>query len=260
MMLQMTAAPPHSAHRLAETYRRLAGICEALSVDVLTSGQSFPAREEGWVRASELAGRADVLVAAEAARIEAEHGCAPRTHVAASRLLHHYLWSACLLLSGPWYLTGQVPRLRAEDLSIEIATGDLAARPGAAGPGAERELRDAVAEHVEPVLDAFQPYVKRGPRALWGMVTDDLVSGIWYLGRMLGEEERAARAAAAVLPGGTPTFPGAADFRRLPGTDGRTHLTRTRLGCCLYYAIRPADTCLTCPRTGDAERVRRLES
>ncbi|GAA0689881.1 (2Fe-2S)-binding protein [Kitasatospora atroaurantiaca] len=259
-MLQMTAVPPHAADRLAETYRQLAGIGGGLRVDLMTSGQPFPKREDGWVRASALAGGVDALIAAEAARIEAEHGCAPRMHVAASRLLHHYLWSACLLLSGPWYLTGQVPRLRPEDLAIEVSTGDLAVRPGVAEPGGERELREAVAGYVEPALDAFQPYVKRGPRALWGMVTDDLVSGIWYLGRMLDEEERAAEVAAAVLPGDTPPFLGAADFRRLPGTDGRTHLTRTRLGCCLYYAIRPADTCLTCPRTGDAERVRRLEA
>ena len=33
---------------------------------------------------------------------------------------------------------------------------------------------------------------------------------------------------------------------------------RPRLGCCLHYTIRPAEACLTCPRTGDDERLRRL--
>ncbi|MEU6233969.1 (2Fe-2S)-binding protein, partial [Kitasatospora sp. NPDC047058] len=68
----------------------------------------------------------------------------------------------------------------------------------------------------------------------------------------------AVRAAGAVLPGGTQPLLGAADFRLLHGPDGRSHHTRTRLGCCLYYAIRPDGACLTCPRTPDDERLRRL--
>jgi hypothetical protein len=179
----------------------------------------------------------------------------PRSHVAASRLLHHYLWSAGLLLSGPWYLTGRIPRLRADELWIEPATGALAYRPGESSPGGADELRAAAAGHLGPVLAAFRPHVRRGPHALWGMAADDLASGIWYLGRMLGEEDRAVGVASAVLPGDTPPFPGAADFRRLPSGQW----TRTRQGCCLYYAVQPPDACLTCPRTTDAERVRRME-
>ncbi|MGH3323710.1 MAG: (2Fe-2S)-binding protein, partial [Streptomyces sp.] len=100
---------------------------------------------------------------------------------------------------------------------------------------------------------------RRGRRALWGMVADDLISGIWYLGRMLGQEERAVRAATELLPSGIPPFPGGAAFRRLEGRGGEQHPTRTRLGCCLYYTIRPAEACITCPRTCDAERLSRLE-
>ncbi|MBO1417226.1 (2Fe-2S)-binding protein [Streptomyces sp. FH025] len=130
------------------------------------------------------------------------------------------------------------------------------------------------------------------------MVTDDLASAVWYLGRMLGardtgpsgtgsndtgpnetgangngpdgaesdgagpdgaEEDAAVAAAEALLPGGTLPLPGAADFRRLRTPDGREHHTRTRLGCCLYYAVEPgAAACLTCPRTTDEERLRRF--
>jgi hypothetical protein len=72
---------------------------------------------------------------------------------------------------------------------------------------------------------------------------------------MLGEEDRAVAVASAVLPGDTPPFPGAAGFRRLASGPW----TRTRAGCCLYYAVQPPDACLTCPRTTDAERLRRLE-
>ncbi|MER5866105.1 (2Fe-2S)-binding protein [Kitasatospora sp. NPDC002040] len=241
---------------LAETLRSVITTCGTLRVTLA----SEPTPGQGWLRASGLTAGAERLIAAEAARIEAGHGRAPRTDVAASRLLHHYLWSAGLLFSGPWYLTGQLPAIRPEDVWIEVATGDLMVRPTGSAPGGEAELRAAVAAHFAPVLDAFKPFVKRGPRALWGMATDDLVSGIWYLGKMRGEEEYAVRVAEAVLPGDTAPFPGAADFRRLAGTGGRSHLTRTRLGCCLYYAVEPPDACVTCPRTCDADRVRRLEA
>jgi hypothetical protein len=62
-----------------------------------------------------------------------------------------------------------------------------------------------------------------------------------------------------VVPGPVPPFPGGADFRRLTGRDGQSYPTRTRLGCCLFYTIRPAEACGTCPRTCDAERLHRLE-
>ncbi|MFI9274527.1 (2Fe-2S)-binding protein [Kitasatospora sp. NPDC052896] len=268
---------PVAAGLLADSWRRVADCAPALDVTVLTAAR--PTAPAGWlplIGSAEQVGRA---IAGEADRIRVAHGCEPPLPVAASRLLHHYLWSLGVLAGGPWYLERRVPRLRPELLRTDPATGALAVRPSgfaclpddpAAGrPGVrvlpgeaalQAELRSAVAESAEPLLAAFRPVLCRGPRALWGMVADDLASALWYLGRMRGEEERAVAAATAVLPGGTPPFPGAADFRRLPGTRGGTHLTRTRLGCCLYYAIRPADACLTCPRTTDAERVRRLEA
>ncbi|MEU9131109.1 (2Fe-2S)-binding protein [Kitasatospora sp. NPDC048540] len=256
-MLQLTAGQPCRTDELAETYRLLFAACDGvLRVELARR----PMAGGNWRRADTLACAAEEMVAAESARITAEHGRTPREHVAASRALHTYLWAACLLISGPWYLEGRVPRLRAMDLWVDPSDGRLALSPGEWAPGGEAELRTAVAEHLGPVLAAFQPYVRRGPRALWGMAADDLVSGIWYLGRLLGEEDRAVEAAEAVLPGGTPPFPGAAAFRRLTGTAGRTHWTRTRAGCCLYYAIRPDDACVTCPRTTDEERVRRLEA
>jgi hypothetical protein len=160
----MTAVMVSPDERLAETYRSVISTCGTLRVSL----HEGPTPGQGWLRLSELTAGTEALVAAEAARIEAEHGSAPRTHVAASRLLHHYLWSAGLLFSGPWYLTGELPVLRPEDVWIEIATGDLTIRPSGSAPADEAGLRAAVAAHVEPVLTAFQPFVKRGPRALWG--------------------------------------------------------------------------------------------
>lgn len=215
---------------------------------------------------------------AEAARIAVDHPGAPRPHVVAARALHGALWSVSLLLSGPWYLERRVPLLAPHavrhDLTrnrYEVTPGGFACLPGdrAAGlPGVRvmpdeealrGALRDGLADLVQPLLTAIAPVFRRGPRALWGMAGDDLLSGVWTLGRALGEEEHAVRVAGELLPYAIAPYPAGADFRRLTGRAGRTHLTRTRTGCCLYYAIRPAEPCGTCPRTGDTERLRRLE-
>ncbi|WP_308222342.1 (2Fe-2S)-binding protein [Kitasatospora sp. A2-31] len=254
---------------LAADYRRLVELCPALALTLLAADDPDPAPAQGWHSAARLADDPTSLaeaLAGESARIAplaAEHGTSPRPHVAASRLLHHYVWSACLLIVGPWHLARRVPVIDPRDLWLHAPTGDLALRPRSHRtlPGDDElraELRAAVVAHVEPLLTAFAGPTRRGTRALWGMVTDDLASAVWYLGRMLGEEAAAVAAAAAVLPGGTRPLPGAADFRVLRGTDGREHHTRTRLGCCLYYAIRPDSACLTCPRTSDEERLRRF--
>jgi hypothetical protein len=245
---------------LADTYHRLARLSEAFSVTVLDGGHPAGSVGGTWLSAAELAASPQALDAAvdgETARILAGYGHAAPPHVAAARLLHGHLWSAGLLVSGPWYLTGRVPRLAPDRLWTDPATGALAVVPGSwdeprVADGAEA-VRAAYAEYAGPLLDAFGPRTRRGPRALWGMAADDLISGIWYLGRTLGEEARALLVADSLMPGG-------AGFRMLRGASGRNHPTRTRAGCCLYYTIRPAETCLTCPRMGDGERLRRLDA
>ncbi|WP_329123454.1 (2Fe-2S)-binding protein [Streptomyces sp. NBC_01353] len=276
-----TAAAPHavsSTAALTGTYGRVITLCDAL--DARTALPGRPSAE--CVTGADLAQDEDALDAfihAEAVRIHERHGHSPRRDVAASRALHDYLWSVSLLMSGPWHLERRVPRLHPAEVRLDLTTAGFEVAPGsdfaclsddpAAGlPGARvigheealrAELRAVVVDHVRPLVAAIGTHLRRGPRALWGMVADDLVSGIWYLGRMLDREDEAVRAATELLPHGIPPFPGGADFRRLTGTGGLGHHTRTRLGCCLYYKLDQAQACLTCPRTCDAERVRRLE-
>ncbi|MFF1792399.1 (2Fe-2S)-binding protein [Kitasatospora sp. NPDC058243] len=266
-MIPGTPLPVAPTSTLPGDYRRLRELCPVLELRLLDADEPDPRAADGWYSGAELAADERALAAAlagEEERIAAEHGRAPRPHVTASRLLHHYVWSACLLIAGPWHLARKVPLVDPADLWLHAPTGDLALRPRGhvTLPGDDElraELRAAVVAHVEPVLAAFAAPSRRRDRALWGMVTDDLASAVWYLGRMLGEEDAAVVAAEAVLPGGTLPLPGAADFRRLHTPDGRGHHTRTRLGCCLYYAVKPeAAACLTCPRTSDEERLRRF--
>ncbi|MFF8841860.1 (2Fe-2S)-binding protein [Streptomyces sp. NPDC015127] len=269
----LTAASP-----LTGTYLRLRACCEALNVRIASPGPAAGGHL-GGAEAAESKEALHAFVDAEAARIRERHGLTARRDVAASRALHGYLWPVGLLMSGPWYLERRVPRIRPGEIRLDLATGAVevsptsgfaclpddpaALLPGARVVGHEEalraELRSAVADHVRPLLTAIGPVARRGPRALWGMVADDLVSGIWYLGRVLDQEERAVRAATELLPTGIPPFPGGAAFRRLTGREGQRHPTRTRLGCCLYYALDPDQACLTCPRTCDAERLQRLQ-
>ncbi|MFC9245937.1 (2Fe-2S)-binding protein [Streptomyces sp. NPDC057136] len=277
------AAPPtgpaaRSATPLAATYMRLVAHCETLRVSLTPPGTTTPQLGPTVTDLATSPPRLAAFVEAESARIRTRHDHTPRPHVAASRALHDYLWSVCLLMGGAWHLDRRVPRVHPDDVQIDLATGVLHITPGtfaclpddpAAGlPGTRvladeedlrTELRTAVADHVGPLLTAIAPQLRRGPRALWGMVGDDLVSAIWYLGRMLGEEEEALRATEALLPGPLAPFPAGAAFRHLTTRDGTQHPTRTRLGCCLYYTIRPTEACITCPRTCDKERLRRLE-
>jgi hypothetical protein len=170
-----------------------------------------------------------------------------------------------------------VPRIPVADVAFQRALGHLTLRvreficlpddPAAVLPGARvvpdeaalrAEVLAAVADHIGPVLDGFGPRMRRGRRALWGMATDEIVEGLWYIAHLLGEERRAMAELEALLPGTTKPYVGSAGFRDLGGPNGESLPTRDRASCCLFYTLRPEDTCVTCPRTCDADRVRKL--
>ncbi|MFD3541558.1 (2Fe-2S)-binding protein [Streptomyces sp. NPDC058662] len=260
-------------------YARLGEVFSGLRVTELAAHEPAP-RGAGWVGADELsAGGAalDAFLAWDNAQVLRDYGQQARPDVIASFGLHRYAWPACLLITLPWFLHRRVPRFPAADVSFHRTLGRMAVRverfaclpddPAAALPGArvvpdEAALRDevraAVAEHLGPVLEGFGPRMRRGRRALWGMATDEVVESLWYLGHLLGEEERAMAELEALLPGSTAPYTGSAGFRTLTGPDGTALPTRDRASCCFFYTIRPEDTCVTCPRTCDADRVARL--
>lgn len=92
------------------------------------------------------------------------------------------------------------------------------------------------------------------------MATDEIVEGLWYVAHLLGEESRGVAELELLLPGATAPYAGGAGFRELAGPQGRPLPTRDRASCCLFYTVRPGDTCVTCPRTCDADRVARLSA
>ncbi|MEU1626004.1 (2Fe-2S)-binding protein [Streptomyces sp. NPDC020096] len=265
----MPVATLRRSSPLTASFARLAEVFEGLRVT-----EEAPRAAPGWIGAHQLAAGGAALeefLAWEETRILREHGERARPDVVASLGFHRYAWPACLLFTVPWFLHRRVPRLGVRDVSFHRTAGRMTVRPAgvvclpddpaAEWPGAvavpdAAALRDAVrgaiAEHIGPVLGAFRPHTRRGPHALWGMVCDEIAEGLWHVARLLGEEERAVAELGALLPGGTPPYPGGAGFRAL----GREH-TRDRLSCCLFYTLRPDDPCATCPRTCDADRLTR---
>ncbi|MEV8532713.1 (2Fe-2S)-binding protein [Streptomyces sp. NPDC051211] len=276
-LLPVVTAPAGSP--VAAAYACLAEVFPGLRVTELTVHEPAP-RGVGWIGADELAagGAAlDGFLARDGAQVLEDYGQRARPDVVAGFGLHRYVWPACLLFTVPWFLHRRVPRLPAARVAFHRTGGRMAVRtagfaclpddPAAALPGARvvageealrAEVRAAVAEHLEPVLAGFGPRMRRGRRALWGMVTDDIAEGLWYVGELLGEEQRALAELDLLLPGATAPYTGGSGFRSLVGPDGREFPTRDRISCCLFYTIRPEDTCVTCPRTCDTDRVTRL--
>jgi hypothetical protein len=271
--------PAPATSPVEDAYTRLTDVYPYLSVTELSPTDATP-RGDGWVRAARLAkGGADLdaFLAWDDEQVLRDYGRRGRPDVIASFGLHRYAWSACLLFTVPWFLTRRVPRFPVEHVAFQRTEGRLAVRVGtfaclpgdpAAGlPGARvvpdeealrAEVRAAVAEHIEPVLAAFGPRMRRRGRALWGMATDEVVEGVWYVAQLLGEEERAQRELELLLPGTTKPYVGSAAFRELTGPDGESLPTRDRVSCCMFYTLRPEDTCPSCPRVCDAERVAKL--
>ncbi|MGW2631704.1 (2Fe-2S)-binding protein [Streptomyces chattanoogensis] len=275
----MTPAPvaPPLTQPVATAYARLSEVFPGLQV---TEWDVAPPSGDGWVCAAGLAAGGETLdtfLAWDEAQTIRDYGQRARPDVVASFALHRYAWPACLLITIPWFLDRRVPHLPVQDVAFQRELGRMAVRvrsfaclpgdPAAALPGARvvadeealrAEVRAAVAGHLEPVLRGFRGRLRRGPRALWGMATDEVVEGLWYLGHLLGEEPRAVAELERLLPGATAPYVGSAAFRTLTGPDGEPLPTRDRASCCMFYTLRPEDTCVTCPRTCDADRITRL--
>jgi hypothetical protein len=274
-----TLLPSVPASPVAASYARLAEVFPGLRVRELREDETTP-HGAGWVGADELAAGGpalDAFLSWDAAQVLRDYGKQARPDVVASFGLHRYAWPACLLVTVPWFLHRRVPRVPVGDVAFQRAMGRMAVRvrefaclpddPAAGLPGARvvadeealrAEVRAAVAEHIGPVLDGFGPRMRRRGRALWGMATDEVVEGLWYVAGLLGEEPRAMAELELLLPGTAKPYVGPAGFRELSAPDGRPLPTRDRASCCLFYTLRPEDTCVTCPRTCDADRVRRL--
>ncbi|MEU9043821.1 MULTISPECIES: (2Fe-2S)-binding protein [unclassified Kitasatospora] len=267
----------------APAYRRLAGLTSVLSVRCAP-----PRRGGGWLPAADLAARPEAvreLIAHDARQGLARYGRPLRPDVAAGFGLHRFVWPVSLLFTLPWFLQRRVPLLALGDVSLRRRPGamELTVRPtafaclpddpAAAAPQARTapaedalaaELRCALGGFLTPVLAAFRPEARRGPRVLWAMATDAVVEGLCHAGGLLGEAERArAELSALLAPGRTacapgadggpapapaPFTPGAGFAPPAPGCVDASSTDRARASCCLVYTVEPQEMCGGCPR------------
>lgn len=277
--MTLPTLPPAPASPVEDSYTRLSEVFPSLRVRELRAGERMPVGD-GWAGAAELArgGPAlDAFLAWDSAQIVRDHGVPARPNVVAGFGLHRYAWPSCLLVTVPWFLRRRVPRVPPEHVAYQRTLGLMTVRvtefaclpgdPAARLPGARvvpdeealrAEVRTAVAEIIGPLLEGFGPRMRRGRRALWSMATDEVVEGLWHIGDLLGEGARAMAELEELLPGTTTPYVGRPGFRVLTGPQGESVPTRDRASCCLFYTLRPDDTCVTCPRTGDTDRLARL--
>ncbi|WP_405004084.1 (2Fe-2S)-binding protein [Kitasatospora purpeofusca] len=276
-------------------YRRLGEVLPALRVRCAP-----PRSGRGWLAGADLVARPAALrelISHDARQGLARYGQPLRPDVAAGIGLHRLVWPAALLFTLPWFLERRVPLLAPGDIAVRRRTGELTVRPGAflclpddpAAPGAAAlpaalpappppgartvpdeaalatGLRSALADFLTPVLDAFRPEVRRGPRTLWAMATDAVIEGLWYAGSLLGEEERARTELAALFAPGVSGASGPPDPRAArpapecapftpgagftaPASGGTERSDRCRASCCLVYTARAEAMCAGCPR------------
>ncbi|MEV8016983.1 (2Fe-2S)-binding protein [Streptomyces sp. NPDC086554] len=279
--MHVPALAKRAPSALADAYARLTEVFPGLRVTELGGAEEAP-QGDGWVTAARLAedgADLDAFLAWDETQVMKDYGQAGRPDVIASFGLHRYAWPATLLITIPWFLHRRVPRYPVQNVAFQRTLGRMAVRdagfaclpgdPAATLPGARvvpdeealrAEVRAAVAEHLGPLLDAFGPRMRRRSRALWSVATDEIVEGLWYIAHLLGEEQRATAELELLLPGATKPYVGTAGFRELTGPNGESLPTRDRASCCMFYTLRPEDTCVTCPRTCDTERVARLSA
>ncbi|WP_078911691.1 (2Fe-2S)-binding protein [Streptomyces sp. NRRL WC-3742] len=267
----------------AAAYHRLAALSPVLRVR-----PGAPRSGGGWFTVADLTERPEALrelIGHDARQGLARYGRPLRPDVAAGFGLHRAVWPLSLVFTLPWFLERRVPLAGPGDVALRRGAGsaELTVRPGAfvclpddpAAASAARtapdaralaaELRCALDRFLTPLLAAFRPEVRRGPRVLWAMATDAVVEGLWYAGGLLGEAERARDELSALLapapargapgasggpaPAPSPFTPGAGFAAPAPGCGGApSDCARSRASCCLVYTVAPRDMCGGCPR------------
>jgi hypothetical protein len=181
--------------------------------------------------------------------------------VAASALLEGYAWTLgrplfAALAAGrppPDLAVANVRLAFADGRLDEVAVRDPAPPPGG-GPGAVARLVDG---HLAVLVARLaERRVRRGPRALWGLVANGCAAA-------LVEEARLAGLPAGPTAGlldqllGSPGRPLPAPALLRVGAGDAARLVRRRVTCCLNYTVA-AQPCATCPLLPAAETRRRL--
>lgn len=121
-------------------------------------------------------------------------------------------------------------------------------------------LRAEVRSHADEFLSWYRPGARLPRRDLLGAFYDGLDVGFWLDGAEASpaDLEEAVAAARLALPGRTGEFSQGSSLEVV--TDGSVcRLARLRVSCCNYYRVSDVgEECASCPRTSEADRLRRV--
>jgi hypothetical protein len=181
--------------------------------------------------------------------------------VAASALLEGYAWTlarplfAAVAAGDPPadLAAGNVLVRFADGFPVEVVVGGAPAPPPAVA--AARMVDGHLAVLVACLIERR---VRRGPRALWGLVANACAAAAIEEAQAAGHPAgRTAELVDAFF--GTPGRPLPSPPLLQVGIGGRDRLVRRRVTCCLNYTVadRP---CATCPLLPAAETRRRMSA
>jgi ferric iron reductase protein FhuF len=213
-----------------------------------------------WLAAGDLLGPVPVELDLQL-KLAAERLGADRLAVAASALLEEYAWALGLPLFAALATGAPAPDLAAGNVRLrfdggrpaEVEVRDPAAPPGG-GAGAVARLVDG---HLAALVARLaERRVRRGPRALWGLVANGCAAALLEQARAAGlPPGRVAPLLDQLL--GAPGRPLPAPALLQVGPADGPCLVRRRVTCCLNYTVA-GQPCATCPLLPPAETRRRL--
>jgi hypothetical protein len=170
--------------------------------------------------------------------------------------------------SYTWYSGDQSGQ--AENIEVRFVRGHfavLANDPAAAHPDAlvlpsapalREWLREALEQHIAPLIDGVYAVTRLGKRAQWNLVADSCARLFQHAGQHLGDEPRACAEGLAFIQ--SPVSPMRASHTRYLTLECNGHRDTfvERGGCCLYYRVAPGQNCSTCPLRPAEERTQLL--
>jgi hypothetical protein len=232
-----------------------------------------PPQGAGWVSAQRLLEPGSPLLG-ERLRQLGERIAAPRPAVAASLLLEAYAGLLAQVGFGCLLGAGVVPQLAAANVSLRFRPGgvpDLVALHSAGERlGTPERCEAGFGRLAEGLLDGHlgvlvarlgELRVRRGPRALWGLVANGCSNALVEAAvraDLPAERIRALVDELFSLPGSPLTGRVGGPPRLLEvAVGGGTRLLRKRLSCCLFCVQPGCDPCATCPIYSDEQAAER---
>ena len=213
-----------------------------------------------WLAAGDLLGPVPVELDLQL-KLAAERLGTDRLAVAASALLEGYAWALGLPLFAALATGAPAPDLAAGNVRLRFGGGGLAevglrdpAPPPGGGAGAVARLVDG---HLAALVARLaERRVRRGPRALWGLVANGCAAALVEQARAAGlPPGRVAPLLDQLLAIPGRPLPAPALLQVGPADGGC--LVRRRVTCCLNYTVA-GQPCATCPLLPPAETRRRL--